>query len=121
MDSSELGFFSIPVNDMRVSKKFYLQVMGWNFETRDLEFSYIFGNGKMLGALEKSNDLFAPAASGPLMYFQSASIGTTLEAVVSGGGKVFAALTPIEDGERGFSAKVLDPSGNKIAFWSMEK
>ena len=42
MSAFLLGFFTIPVLDLSIAKDFYAPVMGWTFQDRDPEFSYIF-------------------------------------------------------------------------------
>jgi predicted enzyme related to lactoylglutathione lyase len=119
MQPLELGFFSLPALNIGTAKTFYQSVMGWKFNDRDPKFSYIFADEKMIGALEVASERFKPSAHGPLLYFRALSMERTLASVVASGGTVSEKLS-IEDGTRGFTAKIQDPSGNTIGFWAPE-
>ena len=119
MTAFEMGFFAIPVADISAAKKFYGPVMGWDFNDRDPKFSYILANGNMIGALETATDSFKPSSNGPLLYFRADFMTNTLDRVKANGGKVKEKVT-MEDGARGYTAKVSDPAGNTIGFWAPE-
>lgn len=114
----ELGFFAIPVTNMDAARAFYHQVMGWSFEERDPSFTYINGDEGMIGALETATETFSPSHQGPKLYFRAQAMGAVMELVEAAGGSVAVPSTPIAGGERGYTAEVLDPSGNRIAFWA---
>lgn len=120
MNAFELGFFAIPVLEMNRAKAFYGPVMGWEFNDRDPAFSYIAANGNMLGALELASDKLKPSAFGPLIYFRADLMDKTLSRVSSNGGTIVEKLA-MEDGARGYTAKVRDPFGNVIGFWASEE
>jgi predicted enzyme related to lactoylglutathione lyase len=113
-----LGFFALPAQDLAASQRFYAEVMGWSFAPRDAGFAYIQSDGEMLGALERATADFAPASQGPKLYFRAEQLAATLAKVAPAGGKVTVAATPIMGGERGYSAEIHDPSGNRVAFWA---
>lgn len=117
----EVGFFSLPVNDFAQALRFYQSVMGWEFEKRDDRFYYVNANDHMIGALELATDSFKASNQGPKMYFQASMLSSTLSKVEPSGGKISIDSTPINGGERGYTAEVLDPFGNRIAFWSPEQ
>jgi predicted enzyme related to lactoylglutathione lyase len=119
MDAFEMGFFAIPVEDMVAAKSFYGNVMGWEFNDRDLDFSYVFANGNMIGALETASESLKPSHTGPLLFFRADAIAKTLSRVTSSGGSVLDRQA-IAGGERGYTAKILDPSKNAIGFWAPE-
>jgi len=117
----EVGFFSLPVNDFAMAKRFYNSVMDWEFEQRDERFCYINSGDNMIGALELPDDSFRPSNHGPKLYFRANTMNLTLSKVVPMGGIVSIDCTPIDGGERGYTAEVSDPFGNRIAFWAPEQ
>lgn len=119
MEAFELGFFSIPVLDMDKAKSFYGPVMGWDFNDRDPNFSYIFANGNMIGSLEISTNTFKPSDSGPLLFFRADLMSKALERVTDNGGIVIEKLA-MNGGENGYTARVSDPFKNTIGFWAPE-
>ena len=119
MSAMELGFFAIPVSNMGTAKTFYGPLMGWEFRDRDPKFAYIFANEKMVGSLELENDNFRSSEHGPLLFFRAETMDKTLARVSANGGRIKERLA-IEEGARGYTAKVTDPSGNTIGFWAPE-
>ena len=117
MAAFELGFFAIPVTQIESAKLFYGQVMGWSFNDRDPNFSYIMANGNMIGALETASPTFKSSESGPLLFFRADAMGKTLARVVQLGGVVLEKVA-MEGGKRGYTAKFLDPSKNAIGLWA---
>jgi predicted enzyme related to lactoylglutathione lyase len=113
-----MGFFSIPTRDMNSAKNFYQNIMGWEFQERDEDFTYIYADNEMIGSLEKSDDSFSPSAFGPKMYFRANSISEVMTKVKANKGLVLKDETAIEDGARGYTSEILDTSGNRIAFWA---
>jgi predicted enzyme related to lactoylglutathione lyase len=120
MKALEPGFFAIPTTDLAKAKVFYQVVMGWQFKDRDSNFSYIFANAGMIGSLELANKTFMPSKNGPLLFFRAEFMEKTLDKVAIGGGIVVEKVA-IENGARGYTAKVLDPFDNAIAFWAPEE
>ncbi|MCX6118782.1 MAG: hypothetical protein NT027_14675 [Proteobacteria bacterium] len=120
MKALELGFFAIPTTDLEKAKVFYQAVMGWKFKDRDLNFSYIFANDAMIGSLERATKTFMPSKNGPLLFFRAEFMQNTLDKVGNAGGAVIEKIA-IENGARGYTAKVLDPFENAIAFWAPEE
>ncbi len=120
MTPKELGFFSLPANDLNEAKDFFMAVMGWNFQDRDSTFSYIFAGEEMIGSLEKSDAHHRPSMNGPLLYFRADKIESALELVRSEKGEVLF-QEAINEGENGFRAFFTDPSGNRLAFWAQDK
>ena len=119
MDAFELGFFAIPVLDLEEAKAFYGEVMGWTFNDRDSNFSYILANEKMIGAFEIATKTLKPSQFGLLLYFRADFMGKTLERVAKFGGAVVERQA-LEGGARGYTARVEDPSMNVIGFWAAE-
>ena len=120
MTGLNMGFFAIPVLDMKVAKSFYGPVMGWTFNERDSDFNYLFVGDDMIGALESATKTFTPSSGGPLMYFRTEKMSPTLQKVSDSGGAVIESLA-MEGGARGYTAKITDPFGNTIGFWAPEE
>ena len=117
MNAFELGFFSIPVDSLENSKKFYGAVMNWTFNDRDSKFCYIFANGNMIGSLEEAKACQVADSRGPLLFFRADHMEATLMRVVENSGIVLEQMA-MDIGARGFTAKIKDPFNNTIAFWS---
>ena len=124
MSSFELGFFSIPVLDIQLAKSFYSDGMGWDgmgweFKDRDPQFSYIFANENMIGSLELSPGPVYPSGNGPLMFFRADYMEKVLARVTANGGAILEKIS-LENGARGYTAKIIDPFKNILAFWAPE-
>jgi predicted enzyme related to lactoylglutathione lyase len=119
MKAFELGFFSIPVTEIQAAKNFYGKIMGWEFQDRDPNFTYISANENMAGSFEIASKDFSPSENGPLLFFRADFMEKTLARVTEGGG-IVKEKEAMEGGARGYTAKILDPFKNTIGFWAPE-
>jgi len=127
MDTNMVGWFEIPVLDMKRAKAFYEIVfnvkihveqfgdtlMGWFPFPKDPEAK---GAG---GSLVQNPVLFKPSADGTLVYFSSLEINDELSRLENAGGVLLQEKTLISE-EIGYMAMFLDTEGNRIALHSRE-
>ncbi|MDN3643584.1 VOC family protein [Lutimonas halocynthiae] len=125
MEANMVGWFEIPVSDMKRAQAFYEKVfgirimveqfgdtlMGWFPFTQDLEAK---GAG---GSLVQNKKSYTPSADGTLVYFSSPEINEELKRVKEAGGNVLQEKTLIRD-DIGYMALFLDTEGNRIALHS---
>ncbi len=110
--------FEIPVTDMDRAIRFYEAVFAVKLSRQEVD-GYIMaffpradGKPGASGALAKG-DVYLPAKSGAVLYFDVPAIEPVLEGARAHGGAV---LYPKKDiGEAGFVAEIEDSEGNRIA------
>ena len=117
MNLHEPGFFALPVCNLETAKKFYGDLMGWEFRDRDPAFSYIVKGESLVGCVEAARDDFQPSAHGTRIYFELKRMGEFLEKAKASGG-VIAEQCAVEGGAKGHTARVNDPFGNTLGFWA---
>jgi len=127
MDMNMVGWFEIPVLDMKRAKTFYeivfsvkIQVeqfgdtlMGWFPFPKDPEAK---GAG---GSLVQNPELFKPSVEVTLVYFSSLEINDELSRLENAGGVLLQEKTLISE-EIGYMAMFIDTEGNRIALHSRE-
>ncbi|MFH1802838.1 MAG: VOC family protein [archaeon] len=121
-----VGWFEIPVVDMKKAIEFYETVFNIRLEEHklgDLQmawFPMVKGKEGATGSLVKHDEHYRPCNTGTLVYFtaHSGDLKNELGRVEDAGGKVMQEKTQL--GENGFVAFVLDTEGNKIALHSMK-
>lgn len=120
-----VGWFEIPVMDMKRAQKFYEQVfdikihiaemgettMGWFPFPKD---PMARGSG---GSLIQNLSHYKPSDNGTLIYFSSDEITQELTRVKEAGGQVLKEKTMISE-DIGYMALFLDSEGNRIALHS---
>ena len=119
-----VGWFEIPVTDMKRAIKFYKDVLGHELSHQnmgDLEmalfpFADVAGTP---GSLVKHHEFYKPSADGTLIYFTSPSgdLGNELAKVESAGGKVLMKKKFITE-DTGYMGLFIDSEGNRIALHS---
>lgn len=127
MDSTTnaLNWFEIPVTDMARAKHFYQVVFSIHLEDADMQgiqmvmFPYEMGNGKVSGALVKS-DYQKPSADGVTIYLNAnPDMSDVLQRIRNEGGQIVMDKTQITP-EIGYMAFFIDSEGNKIGLHSQE-
>jgi uncharacterized protein len=118
-----IGWFEIPVNNMKRAKQFYGSI--FNIEFQDMEFR----NGLKMalfpaaatavgGALCEYPDFYKTGQTGVLIYFSAnPDLQTTLDRIIMHEGRVIIPKTLISE-EYGFMAIFEDTEGNKLALHS---
>lgn len=110
--------FEIPVTDMDRAVRYYETVFQTRLSRQAVDgymmafFPRAEGQPGASGALAMG-DVYVPAKSGAILYFDVPQIEPVLARAVAAGGKV---LYPKKDiGEAGFVAEIEDSEGNRIA------
>ena len=119
-----LAYFELPVDDLDRAKKFYQELLIWEFtksENPDIPMEYWMiktgpaeENTLNMGGMYKRR---GPAA-GILTYIKVSNLELVLRRVEESGGKVLNPRTTIN--MVGAMATILDPEGNMIALWEPE-
>lgn len=117
-----VGWFEIPVNDMKRAIKFYEAV--FKVEIKEVDFGGLHmgwfpDNASTNGATGTliKQDSYIPSLEGTLIYFISEDVNNELDRVEAAGGKIYQPKTKISD-EHGCMAAFIDSEGNRIALHS---
>ena len=121
-----LNWFEIPVSDFERGKKFYETIFDYQMPENMMGnvrmgfFLYDFQNGKVGGAICKS-DMHTPSPEGSLIYLNcQPDLQVVLNRVENAGGKILQQKTIIsEDQNLGYWALMTDTEGNNVALHSM--
>lgn len=121
-----LNWFEIPVSDFERAKKFYETIFDYQMPENMMGnvrmgfFLYDFQNGKVGGAICKS-DMHTPSQEGSLIYLNcQPDLQIVLDKVETAGGKILQQKTIISDDQHlGYWALITDTEGNKVALHSM--
>jgi predicted enzyme related to lactoylglutathione lyase len=119
---NSVGWFEIPVNDLKRATAFYEHVFGTTLQPMQMGpadmamFSSDPGHPGAGGALIKTEG-YTPSFDGSVVYFSVADIEGTLSRVTARGGKTVVPKMSI--GEFGFVAQFKDSEGNRVALHSM--
>lgn len=121
-----VGWFEIPVADMKRAKTFYDAVFQVEIKLED------FGETKMgwfpadhgkpgaAGSLIQNKDWYKPSKSdGALIYFNSLDVQNELDRIEPNGGKIVQTKTQIRP-DIGYMGVFLDTEGNRIALHSRQ-
>jgi len=119
-NTNALNWFEIPVADTERAKKFYETIMDVPMEKVDMMgmemvmFPYSqTPNGKVSGALVKS-EYHVPSAEGALIYLNAnPSIQTIQDRIEAAGGQVVMPRTLIDE-MVGYMAFFIDTEGNRV-------
>lgn len=121
VDYNQVGWFEIPVSDMRRAMDFYEHVFGVALdeqETGELKMAWFPMKEDEIGApgsLVKGKG-YVPSDRGVLIYFTSADIEKACRRAAEKGGHVLQEKFSI--GEYGFVAMLRDTEGNTIGIHS---
>jgi predicted enzyme related to lactoylglutathione lyase len=118
-----LNWFEVGVSDFDRAQKFYETIFDIKLHVMDFGegkmglFPSEPGNGKLSGAIVKSQ-FHKPSAEGTLVYFNGdPDLSVALGKVVAAGGKIMREKTQISP-EYGYMAAIFDTEGNAIALHS---
>lgn len=118
-----VGWFEIPVKDLKRARKFYETVFGFRLE------EHSFGRAHTAwfpmapnitgaaGSLVQAEGC-VPSRDGVMIYFTAPDMITNLERVPAAGGTVITGRSSI--GKFGYVAIILDSEGNRIGLHSRE-
>lgn len=114
-----IGWFDIPVCDLKRAVTFYTNVLAIDFEDLGPEIPVAVmkhGPGDVAGCLFQNED-YQPSAQGALLYFSvEGRMNEAVSMVEANGGTIIEATRSI--GPYGHRAVVLDSEGNRIALHS---
>ena len=115
----QIGWFDVPVSDLRRACDFYDAVLSVKTEMHEGGVAvavFPHGPGDVAGCLVQSEG-FVPSGQGPLLYFTvEGRLGAAVAEVEPNGGQVLEPAQPIPP--YGNRAVVLDSEGNRIALFS---
>jgi predicted enzyme related to lactoylglutathione lyase len=124
-ETNSINWFEIPVTDLQRAKHFYQVAFSIHMEDMDMPgtemsgFPGDMGNGKVSGALVKS-DYSIPSPDGILIYMNAnPDMADVLQRIESQGGKINMGKTLISP-EIGYMASFIDSEGNRIGLHSQE-
>jgi predicted enzyme related to lactoylglutathione lyase len=116
-----LAYFEVPVYDLKRARKFYQDLLQWEFTKADnpdipMEYWMIRTGPDEQGSINMGgmHPRMGPAA-GILSYVRVDDIDQTLAKVEKMGGKIVNPKTTMQ--KVGSMAIILDPEGNLIALW----
>ncbi len=121
--SNPVGWFELPVKEMKRAKAFYQQVFKVKLEVAKMgacRMAFFAMSDKTYGtagALVEGKD-YKPSTSGVLVYFFTADIEATLALAKENGGRVLLPKTSI--GEYGFIGWFRDCEGNRVGLHAMK-
>ena len=118
-----VGWFEIPVKDLKRAKAFYEGVFGQKLDLNEMDKMTMAWWPMVMKGVGSSGTLvkapgYKPSKSGTIVYFMVTDINATLKKVAKKGGKTLIPRTNI--GEWGFFAHFEDTEGNRIAIHSMK-
>ncbi|WP_187269568.1 VOC family protein [Flagellimonas hymeniacidonis] len=123
MEQNMVGWFEIPVVDMKRAKTFYDKVFQIEIQIQDFSgtlmgwFPWAEGKPGANGSLIQHEGYKPSNTDGVLIYFASEDVQKELDRIEAAGGKVLKPKTQISP-EIGFMAVFLDSEGNRIALHS---
>lgn len=122
--ANQVNWFEIPVSDLNRAKKFYADVMGYEYddmEMKGMQMAMFSGSSReeygATGALVFSEG-YKPSADGTVVYLGTEDLDVELAKIEGAGGKILSPKVSI--GEHGFIAHFLDTEGNHLALHSMK-
>lgn len=124
MEHNLVGWFEIPVVDMKRAKKFYDEVFQIEIQLQDFGGTQMgwfpWADGKMgcSGSLILQPEWYIPNhKEGVLIYFSSEDVENELNRIEGAGGRILKPKTKISD-EIGYMGLFHDSEGNRIALHS---
>ena len=126
MERNNVGWFEIPVNDIKRASSFYEAVFEITLTQMDLgkikmaSFPFVEGAYGAGGSLMQNEEHYIPSTNGVVIYFGTKDINKNLDAVRLNGGKVIQEKKAIGPNQ-GFNAVFHDTEGNRIALHETSK
>lgn len=122
---SNIAYFEVPVDDLKRARKFYSDLLGWEFMPTDvpdipMEYWNITTGAAKEGTLNMGGMYQRQGPMGGILtYVKVDQIDKTLARVEKLGGKVINPKMTLNT--VGSMATILDTEGNVIALWEQEK
>jgi predicted enzyme related to lactoylglutathione lyase len=122
MEQNMVGWFEIPVSDMKRAKAFYEKVFQVDINLIDFG-GFLMGwfpnRGTAYGASGTliKQESYIPSQEGTMVYFISDDVQNELDRVKKAGGKIYQPKTQISE-EHGYMGVFIDSEGNRVALHS---
>ncbi|MDD5049907.1 MAG: VOC family protein [Methanoregulaceae archaeon] len=122
---SNIAYFEVPADDLKRAKKFYTEILGWEFnpsQVPDIPVEYWnISTGKSAKDTLNMGGLYQrkEQSSRILMYAVVDDIDTALQKVEKLGGKILSPKMSLDT--VGDLVTVIDSEGNLIGLWEREK
>lgn len=122
---SNLAYFEVPVDDLKRARKFYSELLGWEFMPTDvpdipMEYWNITTGAAEKGTLNMGGMYQRQGPMGGILtYAKVDHIDKTLARAEKLGGKIINPKMTLNS--VGIMATILDTEGNVIALWEPEK
>lgn len=125
MKHISVGWFEIPVNDMKRAMNFYEKVFDCQLERHQMDefdmawFPWDHEKGGAGGSLVHNEEFYQTGDKGVQVYFSSEDVNIELKRVDTAGGEVLQGKTLIRE-DIGYMALFVDTEGNRIALHSQK-
>ena len=113
LSHGKICYIEIPADDINASVSFYKAVFGWSIRQRgDGAVAFDDAVGGVSGTWVPGRK--ASSEAGLLIYIMVDSVPATVEAVITGGGKI---VQPIGGDAPEITARFTDPAGNVLGLY----
>lgn len=109
-----IDYVEFPSTDIAATKKFYSEVMGWEFQDYGPDYC-AFNDGRTDGGFYSSDVTSAYSSGAPLIVFYAEDLEAFQERVTNAGGRICKEIFSFPGGRR---FHFTDPGGNELAVWS---
>ncbi len=110
-----IDYIELSVTNLGESKRFYGEAFGWAFTDYGPAYAGIQGAAREMGGL---SEVAKVTGGGPLVVLYSNDLDASLAAVEKAGGTIAKAPFDFPGGRR---FEFVDPSGNRLAVWSLAR
>ena len=110
----KINYIEFPSKDLTVTKKFFSDVFGWEFEDYGPGYT-AFSNAGMDGGFFKSEKAASTANGSVLVVIYSSDLEGTQSKIEASGGSIIKPVFTFPGGRRFHFS---DPAGNEYAVWS---
>ncbi|MES2981072.1 MAG: VOC family protein [Verrucomicrobiota bacterium] len=110
----KINYVEFPASDMKLTKHFFGNVFGWDFQDYGPEY-IAFSDQGLDGGFYLSDKFSSTEKGAALVIFYSERLEETLGKVEAAGGKIIKPVFAFPGGRRFHFS---DPNGNEFAVWS---
>ena len=110
----KINYLEFPSKDLTVTKRFFSEVFGWEFEDFGPEYTAIHNAG-LDGGFFKSDQVASTENGSVLVVIYSSDLEGTQSKIETSGGNIIKPIFPFPGGRR---FHFCDPTGNEYAVWS---
>ncbi|WP_240724826.1 VOC family protein [Onishia niordana] len=113
-ETGKINYVEIPSRDIETTKAFFASAFGWSFVDYGPDYVAI-ENAGLDGGFYKSDKIASTESGSVLVVLYSSGLETTVNNVISSGGRVVQDIFDFPGGRR---FHFTDPNGNEFAVWS---